>query len=582
MTCCSQASPCRFRPIAALLLLVGSGPIDGAEQDRVPAEEAAVAVDYGQALEQLRKTVADELQRGLVPGVSIALVDDQTVVMAEGFGLADMARQIPATAETVYRVGSISKLFNALAAMQLVERGKLDLDAPIARQLPEFQIVVPFEDAPPITLRQLLCHRSGMVRESPVGGYLDDSQPTMAASVASLRSCVLVNPPDTKTRYSNIGPTIVGLAVSAAGRQPFEQYQHEHLLQPLGMSNSAWRADPAVRQQLAVGRMRVADGQGGFDRQPAPLFELGTIPAGNLYSSARDMAEFAKMLLAAGRVSSGRVIQAETLRQMFTPQLTGEETGFGLGFAVGRFAGHKSIRHSGAVYGFTSSLVVLPEPGVAAIVLVNEDIAMGPVTRLSDAALSLMLAAKTGQQPSPAAQPLEMSAEQLSAFAGQYESESYWADVSLDKEGRLAADISGQPMTLTPVGPLEFEADGQFVHRAAVTFRQDSTGRTVGFAALDQSFVAVEQNRDRYVPADWQKYLGSYGPRFIPLVVSLRHGHLYAMTENMVDYRLTPITRQVFRMPTGLYSDEYLIFQLDPTGDVHAVELANMHLKAHR
>lgn len=372
------------------------------------SKEPSTEVDYDAAISQLKQVVDDELRRKIIPGVSIALIDGQQIVMAEGFGLADKTRGIPATGETVYRVGSISKLFNALAAMQLAEQGRLNIDAQITDILPDFHIVNPFGNAAPITLRQFMCHRSGMVRESPVGGYLDGSEPSVAASVASLESCVLVNPPDTKTRYSNIGATLVGHTVAAVSEQSFEQYQQESLLGPLKMTDSAWCMNDALRKQLATSYMRVADGKGGFVEREAPQFELGTIPAGNLYSTAADMARFAKMLLAEGNVGGRQVIAADTLQQMFTPQLTGKDTGFGLGFAVGYFAGYRSIHHTGAVYGFTSSIVVLPEPQIAVVVLVNEDIATGPVRSLSDAALELMLLAKTGRQPAAPAESVQL------------------------------------------------------------------------------------------------------------------------------------------------------------------------------
>ncbi len=566
-------------PIALLSILLA------APAGLFAADETADAMplgttDYGGAIEQLTTIVQEELGRGIIAGVSIALVDDQRVVLATGFGWTDKTRKTPATATTIYRVGSISKLFTALAAMQLVEQGKLDLDAPITRYLPEFRIEVPFDNAGPITLRQLMCHRSGMVRESPVGGYLDGSEPGIEATIASLQSCALVNPPNTKTRYSNVGPTIVGRTVAAVSGMPFEEYQRAHLLRPLGMDHSAWRMTDELRNHLATSYMRVADGQGGFDHREAPEFELGTIPAGNLYSTAADMAQFARMLLAEGRLADGVIVQAETLREMSTPQLIDESSGFGLGFYVGEFAGQRTIQHSGAVYGFTSSLVVLPQPKIAAIVLVNEDIAMGPVKRLSDAASSLMLQAKTGQTPAERPEPLALGAEQLSALAGDYESASYWAEIRV-VEGRLEADVSGQPMTLTPIERGKFEADGQFVHRSFFEFQLDDEGRAIGFTALGQSFGRVAADQVREIPPAYQKYLGSYGPDFIPLVVSTRHGHLYAMTENMVDYRLTPVNQLVFRMPEGLYADEYLVFQRDRDGRVQSVNLANMTLPLH-
>ncbi|MEX0977301.1 MAG: serine hydrolase domain-containing protein, partial [Pirellulales bacterium] len=201
---------------------------------------AAEGIDFAPVKQRFAQAAAAELERGILPGVSVAWVVDGQLVHAAGYGQADWQRGSPATAETIYRAGSISKLFNAVAAMQLAEQGKLDLDAPIEDALPDFAIQVPFEGAKAITIRQLLCHRSGMIRESPVGGYLDASQPTIDATLASVARCVLVNPPDTKTRYSNVGPTIVGRAVAVQSGSSFAEYQRRHLLEPLGMTSSAW------------------------------------------------------------------------------------------------------------------------------------------------------------------------------------------------------------------------------------------------------------------------------------------------------------------------------------------------------
>ena len=121
------------------------------------------------AIHCLDAAVRAEMAKYGIHGISAALVDDQRIVYSARFGTAKK--------DSIFRAGSISKLFNAVAIMQLVEQGKLDLDAPISRYGRQFSIVVPFDNVPPITLRMLLCHRSGMVRESPVGGYLDDSQP---------------------------------------------------------------------------------------------------------------------------------------------------------------------------------------------------------------------------------------------------------------------------------------------------------------------------------------------------------------------------------------------------------------------
>ena len=138
---------------------------------------SSATTDYAQAIQKIEAAVQAELSAGEISGVSIALVDDQRIVCVRGFGLADKSKKLPARADTIYRCGSISKLFTAIATMQLVEQNKLNLDKPVTRYAPTFSIVDPFPDASPITLRQLLCHRSGLVREAPVGGYFDASEP---------------------------------------------------------------------------------------------------------------------------------------------------------------------------------------------------------------------------------------------------------------------------------------------------------------------------------------------------------------------------------------------------------------------
>ncbi len=209
--------------------------------------------------------------------------------------------------------------------------------------------------------------------------------------------------------------------------------------------------------------------------------------------------------------------------------------------------------------------------------LANEDIAMGPVRKLADAAMELMVEAKLGKRPKPEDEPISVKPDELAGFAGDYESESYWAELAV-REGRLCANLSGQRLTLTPTGKDRFLADGRFAHRARCSFRRDDSGEVTGFSVLDQTFHRVEPAAVRDVPEQWKRFLGSYGPEFIPLIVSVKHGHLYAMTENMVDYRLTPMNRMVFKMPPGMYVDEQLVFQVGADGCVHGIILANMTL----
>lgn len=556
---------------AGWLALLGAG---------AAAEDAETGVNFEDAVRRFERVAREQLARGVLPGFSVAWVHEGRTVYRAGFGEADWEAGTPAAPDTVYRAGSISKLFNAVAAMQLVENGQLDLDAPVQDALPDFCIVVPFPDAGPITIRQLLCHRSGMIREAPVGGYLDPSEPTVAQTVASVASTVLVNPPNSRTRYSNVGPTIVGLAVEQKTGRPFEEYQARRVLEPLGMEGSAWRMNDALRPRLAKGRMRVARPDGSFVFETAPSFELGTIPAGNLYSTADDLAKFAAFLLSAGRERGPDppILKRESMEAMVAPQLAGGAVGFGLGFSVNAYRGRKSISHSGAVYGFSSSLVALPNEQVAAVVLSNSDISMGPVRRLMEASLDLLLEATAGEAPEPDPPTVEPSAEELEQLVGEYESVSHWAQVWVEN-GAVRMNLSSQPLDLTPTEPLKFLAEGRVAAHEPVEFHRGKDGRIERFTMYGREHRRIDPASAPAAPAEWNDYVGAYGPRFIPLVVSIRHGRLYALVENEFDYRLTPINRAAFLLPSGMYDEEHVVFQRDASGRASSVLFANMELR---
>ncbi len=534
--------------------------------------------DYQPLIDQFAELVAAELADGITPGLSVAWIVDTEVVHAAGYGLADWETNKPATADTIYRAGSISKLFNAIAVMQQVEQDKLDLDAPITKVLPGFSIIRPFTDTTPITLRQLLSHRSGMIREAPVGGYLDPSQPSIKDTLASVSGAVLVNPPNTVIRYSNVGPTIAGEAVVRASGMSYVEYQRKYILGPLGMKHSAWVMTDSLRPKLAKGRMRIARQDGSYTLGVAPEFELGTLPAGNLYTTANDLARFAIFMLGsdASAELNPPLMHPATFETMCYPQLVDEATGFGLGFYVGEFRGRKTLQHGGAVYGFSTVIIAIPEERIAVLVLSNADIAPAPVRRLADASLDLLFEKLRGEKPPEPPKFVDLDRQQLAKLAGEYESESYWANIKVEGD-RLIGTLSGQPLTFRATGPLKLLARGRTMNDAPFEFRADKEGAIQGFAAAGQEFIRVSHPAHE-MPAAWKQLVGVYGPEFIPLVVSIRNGNLYSAVENEYEYRLKPIDRVTFALPPGMYTDEQLVFQIDSTGKAIGAILANQYL----
>src|SRR5437879_6644580 len=178
--------------------------------------------NYAPIAKTLESMIRQEMEDKQLPAFASALIDGNQIVWAQGFGYQDPEHKIPATAHTVYRVGSVSKLFTDIGIMQMVETGKINLDAPVSQYIPDFHPQNPF--ANPITLRELMSHRSGLLREPPVGNYFDPTEPTLQATVRSVNSTQLVYEPGKLSKYSNAGIAVVGRTLEELNHQPFPEY----------------------------------------------------------------------------------------------------------------------------------------------------------------------------------------------------------------------------------------------------------------------------------------------------------------------------------------------------------------------
>jgi CubicO group peptidase (beta-lactamase class C family)/D-alanyl-D-alanine dipeptidase len=405
---------------AAVAALLAAAPHaataqSSARADSIPADTAHAAV-----ASFLERIIASEMRDKSIPALSIALVDGHRVVWARGFGEADSVHRVPATAETVYRVGSVSKLFTDIGIMQLVEQKRVDLDAPVSRYLPNFHPANPF--GTPITVRELTSHRAGLVREPPVGNYFDTTSPPIAATVSSLNSTSLIYRPATHTKYSNAGIAVVGDVLQTVGRQPFASYLATQVLSPLGMDESAFELTPALAPRLAVGYMWTYDGR----RFPAPGFQLGESPAGSLYTTVTDLCRFMSAMFARGQGARARVLRAETLESMWVPQFApaGERSGYGIGFGIDTLDGHRLIGHAGAIYGFATDAEMLPDDSLGVAVVTTLDATNVVASRVAESALRALLAARD-HRPLPAWTPTApIPASDAAKLAGRYVSDS--------------------------------------------------------------------------------------------------------------------------------------------------------------
>ena len=525
--------------------------------------------DYATVAHALEEFIEAEMLAHELPALSIALVEDQEIVWARGFGFANPDDRLPATAETVYRVGSVSKLFTDIAIMQLVERREIDLDAPVTDYLPDFRPQNPFGRE--VTLRQMMSHRSGLVREPPVGNYFDPSEPSLSAMVASLNQTKLVYEPETRIKYSNAAVATVGYVLERTRGEAFPSYLKHSVLEPLGMTRSSFEPDKEIIDDLARAYMWTWYGS-VFD---APTFELGMAPAGSMYSTVIDLSRFMSALFAGGRGSNGRILQGETLEEMWTPQFadSGQRTGIGIGFNISELDGRRRVSHGGAIYGFATELSALPDERLGAVAITTKDVSDALIGLSVDAALRMMLAVRNGTPLPKIERTPPVPAGLARRLVGRY-----WSDdgsvAFIERNGRLFVMPGGTavPLALGLRGDTLIVDDARaYGIRAGVPYGDD--------AIIIGSDTLVRRNtrEPRPAPEQWKGLIGEYGWDHNTLYILERDGKLHALIEWFFQYLLEEISNDVFSFPSyGLYHGEQLAFTRDATGRATRVEAASV------
>lgn len=537
------------------------------------AQDKGAAARYQAVIEALEKWLPREIEAKGIPALSVALVDDQTLVWAKGFGHADPHAKELATADTVYRVGSVSKPITALLLMMLVEAGLIDLDAPVQKYLPDFK--PKNTSGKQITLRQMLCHKSGLVRESPVGNYFDASEPSLAATVASLNQTELVYVPETTTSYSNAALATVGLVLEKTQNEPFARLMKRRLLDPLGMKSSGYELTPDLRKNLAHALMWTYHGR----TFPAPTWELGMPSAGSLYSTVKDQARVLGFLFAWGKTAEGKqLLKKETLESMYRIQFAkpGEKAGFGLSWFVSEFEGRRRIGHGGAVYGFATDFSALPDDKLGVVAIASKDVANAVTRRISDFALRGMLAVREGK-PVPALEQTKPLTDVAWMLAGRYRSDKNFFDleesngrlylwpgkggVRLEVRSLLGDDLRGKELMIDDImgfGPkLTIDKDRLIVNK--------------------EVYKRTEIPKPEPCPEKWRGLIGEYGPDHNVLYILEKDGQLHALIEWVFLYPLKEIAPDVYQFPDfGLYHGDKVLFRRDKTGRCTSVIAASV------
>jgi CubicO group peptidase (beta-lactamase class C family) len=348
---------------------------------RDPARRTKIAA----ATPKLDALFADVAKKQHLPGLAVGLVADGDLVWSKGYGVKDTTTNAPVDADTVFRIGSITKTFTAVAALQLRDAGRLSFDAPAAKWLPDLGgVLYPTADSTPITVGELLSHSSGLPRLGAFDYTNAKHGPTEEEIRATLKSFPLQYVPAHGEEYSNLGFALAGLVVGHAAQMPYRDYVTSYLLRPLGMASTVWDEESVPRDRLAT-----AYAPGEKDAMPVRKehWRLGASEgAGGLYSSVRDMARWATFHLQAEPPRDDPdawPVKRSSLREAMTTHVSGRfavratspvaASAWGIGFGWNTIVDCdlELVTKNGGTEGYVSNVTMLPDRGVAIVLLAN-------------------------------------------------------------------------------------------------------------------------------------------------------------------------------------------------------------------
>jgi len=366
-------------------------------------------------LEELDRALEALLKEGQIPGAAVALVENGEITFAKGYGFADLDAKTPATADTPFRAGSISKTLTSIAIMTLVDQGKLALDAPVKTLLPGLPFTNPWEATDPLRLAHLLEHTAGWPDIGPAILAKDEKDWTGAQGVEFAKSVYVSRwKPGHFTNYNNAGPAVAAQALEKITGQRFENYVRDSVLRPMGMKIADFDLTPELAGTIA----KSYDAKGVL----TPYQHIVLKPSGSLNASARELAELVRFYLGRGTVNGQTILSPAAVERTERSETNiasaqGMTMSYGLGNAPIPDKGPAFRGHNGGIDGFTSVFGYSLATNAGYILFANG----GDGVDFGAPAASLIqhyLSRKAEARP-PVPVPLDPAAGQ--AFAGFYE-----------------------------------------------------------------------------------------------------------------------------------------------------------------
>ena len=331
------------------------------------ATSTATALNYSAQLAAIEKAIDEKRKELGIPGLSIAIVKDDQIIYLKGLGEKDIERKLPVTPDTRFAIGSASKAFTGMLAVMAADDGKLSLDDSPKKFLPYFTLRDQ-EAAAKITIRDLLAHRSGLNRTdmAMVTGILNREELIKVAGMAKPTAKL-----GEKFQYQNIMYAAAGEAVAQAEKSTWDKLIASRIFKPLGMTNS----DTSSSEM-----QKARDYSFGYDYNPSTKVTRrlpqraipAAAPAGAINSSARDMAQWVRLMLNNGKYNGKQIISEKGFEELVRTQMKiAGPVGYGLGWFLRDWNGHKIVEHGGNIDGFNSQVALMPDQKLGFVLLTN-------------------------------------------------------------------------------------------------------------------------------------------------------------------------------------------------------------------
>lgn len=527
-------------------------------------------IDAERAFTALDRYIEKKMELGSIPGLAVGVTDREHLLGCRYHGFANIDAGTVPGPDTLFEIGSISKSFASIVALQLVEEGLLDLRLPVDEYLPWLEMKWKGEK---FSMHHLMSHTAGL----PIG---QEVTPEATSEVWAAMDMELGCSPGQHFHYSNIGYKIVGLVIEeVTGRSCADEIK-ARVFGPLGMDKSHAAITPDLRQSLATGYEPFPDDRPvrrGIGMVPAPWWE-GDSADGSISSTPDDMSAYVRMLLNLGAHPGGRLISEATFNELTRPVIRpddSESEHYAYGLIVESVDGHRIVAHTGGMVGYISAMRMDLASGIGVIVLTNGATDVDDVARY---ALKAFSAISIKDEDIPSESPYSLGTEPAEAYAGVYGSGRGSLTVASDGSGGLIVTSEGRSGALLSHGKDAFMAELPGFDMFLLRFLRDE-GRVTMASYGDRVYLRgrIETSDDAAVPDLVQPFIGHFrssNPWLTNFRVLYRNGSLWFVPPTGDEQELVPLGESEFRIGLDERSPEKLTFDATVNGKAQRADVS--------